>query len=171
MNYFTMFELPESIDLDVNKLTERFQALQRQSHPDKFATHSESERIQALQFAATINQGYQALRNPIQRAEYLLLLQGFDLNNEQYTLQDKAFLIEQMELREALENIAQQQDSAALGEFLQALLQREQTLKDLARQKLIDKAWPDAAEFVRKLRFLTRLRERAERVEEQLFDF
>ena len=171
MNYFTLFELPESIDIDINKLTERFQTLQRQSHPDKFATRPEREQLEALQLAATVNQGYQALRHPVRRAEYLLLLQGIDLNNEQHTLQDKAFLIEQMELRETLENIEQQRDMAALSHFLHQLLQQEQTLTELARQQLIDNAWATAADSVRKLRFLTRLRESAEHLEEQLLDF
>lgn len=61
--------------------------------------------MQALQQAATINAAYQALRHPLKRAEYMLLLQGIDINNEQHTMHDTAFLMEQLELREELDNI------------------------------------------------------------------
>ncbi|GAA0490657.1 MULTISPECIES: co-chaperone HscB [Tatumella] len=171
MNYFTLFDLPESFDIDTARLAEHFQTLQRQYHPDKFATSPEAERLKALQHAATINQGYQALRQPLSRAEYLLSLHGFDINNEQHTLRDTAFLMEQLELREELETIEQQKNSDALADCFRRLDEMEQQRSQQMRQLFIQQQWPEAADTVRKLRFLAKLRVEAEKLEEKLLDF
>lgn len=171
MNYFTLFDLPESYDVDLTLLAERFQELQRRYHPDRFANQPESERLPALQKAATINQGYQALRKSLTRAEYLLSLHGFDINNEQQSLRDTEFLMEQMALREQLELIEQQQDSDAITEFLQQLQSSEKQRETQLRQQLAAQDWAPAAESARKIRFLARLREQAEQLEENLLDF
>ena len=171
MNYFTLFNLPESYELDTAALADTFQALQRQYHPDRFATAAETERLKALQLAATINQGYQALRKPLSRAEYLLSLHGFDINNEQHTLRDTAFLMEQLELREALESIEQQKNSDALMPFFRQLDEMEQQRSQLMRQQFSDQQWLEAADTVRKLRFLAKLRVEAENLEEKLLDY
>ncbi len=84
MDYFTLFGLTPNYAIDSEQLTHRFQELQRQYHPDRFATCSEQEKMQALQHAATINAAYQSLRHPLKRAEYMLLLHGFDINNSEY---------------------------------------------------------------------------------------
>ncbi len=171
MNYFTLFDLPESFDIDTAVLADKFQALQRQYHPDKFATSPEAERLKALQHAATINQGYQALRQPLSRAEYLLSLHGFDINNEQHTVRDTAFLMEQLELREELEGIEQQKNSDALVAYFGRLNDMEQQRSQQMRQLFVQQQWPEAADTVRKLRFLFRLRVEAEKLEEKLLDF
>ncbi|MBS0909030.1 co-chaperone HscB [Tatumella sp. JGM118] len=171
MNYFTLFDLPESFELDTTALSDKFQSLQRQYHPDRFATAPEAERLKALQHAATINQGYQALRKPLSRAEYLLSLHGFDINNEQHTLRDTAFLMEQLELREELEHIEQQNNSDALTPYFHRLDSMEKQRSQLMRQQFADQQWPEAADTVRKLRFLAKLRVEAEKLEEKLLDF
>ena len=105
MDYFTLFGLPVRYTVDGSLLASRFQDLQRQFHPDRFANQPERERLMALQQAATINEAYQALKHPLKRAEYMLSLHGFDLGNEQHTMRDTAFLMEQLELREELDAI------------------------------------------------------------------
>ncbi|WP_255584478.1 Fe-S protein assembly co-chaperone HscB, partial [Citrobacter sp. Colony322] len=88
----------------------RFQDLQRQYHPDKFASGSQAVQLAAVSQSATINQAWQTLRHPLMRAEYLLSLHGFDIRNEQHTVRDTAFLMEQLELREELDEIEQAKD-------------------------------------------------------------
>ncbi len=171
MNFFTLFDLPESFVIDLSLLTERFQTLQRRYHPDNFATQPEAERIQALQHAANINQGYQALRKPLPRAEYLLSLHGFDINNEQHTLHDTEFLMAQLTLREELEAIAQQQDTEALSQWLLGVKQQQKTLMAKLETEFQQQSWPLAADTVRKLRFFSRLAEQAEELEEKWLDF
>lgn len=72
MDYFTLFGLPARYQLDTQALSLRFQDLQRQYHPDKFASGSQAEQLAAVQQSATINQAWQTLRHPLMRAEYLL---------------------------------------------------------------------------------------------------
>lgn len=93
MDYFTLFGLPARYQLDTQALSLRFQDLQRQYHPDKFASGSQAEQLAAVQQSATINQAWQTLRHPLMRAEYLLSLHGFDLASEQHTVRDTAFLM------------------------------------------------------------------------------
>ncbi|RWR02981.1 co-chaperone HscB [[Pantoea] beijingensis] len=171
MDYFTLFGLPAAFEVDSNLLTTRFQELQRQFHPDRFAMRPERERLHALQQAATINQGYQALRKPLPRAEYLLSLHGFDINNEQHTLRDTAFLMEQLTLREELENIETAADAErALANFSQRLSAMTESRSAQMKTELDDRQWDQAADTVRKLRFLDKLRSQTEQLEERLLD-
>ena len=119
MDYFTLFGLPASYTLSLEPLAARYQELQRQYHPDKFASGSAAEQLAAVQQSATINQAWQTLRHPLTRAEYLLSLHGFDLASEQHTVRDTAFLMEQLELREELDEIEQAKDSQRLDAFMQ----------------------------------------------------
>ena len=172
MDYFTLFGLPQSFEIDAAQLTARFQELQRQFHPDRFASQPERERLQALQQAATINQGYQALRQPLPRAEYLLSLHGFDINNEQHTMRDNDFLMAQLALREELDAIENAPDAEAkLQAFMQRIEAMMQQRSAQMRQELADARWETAADTVRKLRFLAKLRSQSEALEEKLLDF
>lgn len=170
MDYFSLFGLPLSFEIDSGQLTTRFQELQRQFHPDRFASRPEKERLQAVQQAATINQAYQALKKPLPRAEYLLSLNGIDIDNEQHTLRDTDFLIEQLTMREELETIEQQQDEAALYDFMQRLDGMSAPRHNQMRDQLMQQDWTQAADSVRKLRFIAKLRTQAEALEERLLD-
>ncbi|MEK6214396.1 MAG: Fe-S protein assembly co-chaperone HscB, partial [Vibrio fluvialis] len=88
MNYFELFGLPTQFDLDGSLLSSQFRELQKRFHPDNFATASERDRLLAVQKAAQINDAHQILKSPINRAEYLLSLNGVELRGEQQTLQD-----------------------------------------------------------------------------------
>ncbi|WP_318362711.1 co-chaperone HscB [Enterobacter sp.] len=171
MDYFTLFGLPAGYHLDIQAMTARFQDLQRQYHPDRFASGTPAEQLAAVQHSATINQAWQTLRNPLTRAEYLLSLQGFDLSSEQHTVRDTAFLMEQLELREELDEIEQAKDV----DRLEAFQTRIGTLYNARQQQMIEqldaKSWDAAADAVRKLRFLDKLRSTTEQLEEKLQDF
>lgn len=171
MDYFTLFGLPAGYPLDTQALAVRFQDLQRQFHPDKFASGSAAEQLAAVQQSATINQAWQTLRHPLSRAEYLLSLHGFDLASEQHTVRDTAFLMEQLELREELDEIDQAQDAGRLSAFQQRVTQMYQSRLQLMTEQLADAHWDTAADTVRKLRFLDKLQSAAEQLEEKLLDF
>lgn len=171
MDYFTLFGLTPSYAIDNEQLAQCFQSLQRQYHPDCFATCTEQEKMQALQQAATINAAYQALRHPLKRAEYLLLLQGIDINNEQHTMHDTAFLMEQLELREELDNIERHSEvNDLLTEFMAKVKQMQKTRSLVMVEQLDREQWEQAADTVRKLRFLDKLQQQAEQLEERLLD-
>lgn len=101
-NYFQLFGLPTSFALDTERLAERYRRLRQTVHPDLFATAGEREKRLALQASTLVNEAYQTLRDPLARARYLLQVRGAGAGDDQETTQDRAFLMEQMELREAL---------------------------------------------------------------------
>ena len=169
MNYFELFGLPLQFSLDGSLLSSQFRDLQRQFHPDNFATASERDRLLAVQKAAQINDAYQVLKNPIQRAEYILLQHDVDIRSEQQTMQDPMFLMEQMELREELEDIASGSDPEdALFAFEGKVSKMYKQQLKAVEQELSDNAWIDAADRVRKLKFIAKLKNEIELVEDKL---
>ena len=169
MNHFELFGLPLQFLLDGSLLSSQFRDLQRQFHPDKFATASERDRLLAVQKAAQINDAYQVLKNPISRAEYLLVQHGEDIRGEQQTMQDPMFLMEQMELREELEDIADSSDPEdALFAFEGKVSKMYKQQLSAIQQELDSQAWLEAADRVRKLKFIAKLKNEIELVEDRL---
>ncbi len=170
MNHFELFGLPCDFTVDGNLLSNRFRDLQRQFHPDNFATASERDRLLAVQKAAEINDAYQTLKVPLNRAEYLLTLQDIDLRSEQQTMQDPEFLMAQMELREQLEELPSCSDpETALADFddeVQALYQAQVAL---FVTQYTEQEWQKAADTVRRLKFVVKLQQEVERIEDTLF--
>ena len=114
-NHFELFGLPLSFEVDQQQLAERYRSLQRTVHPDRFANASDQERRLSVQRAAQINEALQTLKSPIQRARYMLELRGVEFDEQRDTAIDPLFLMEQMELREALAEIPNSAD--ALGKL------------------------------------------------------
>mgnify|MGYP000450690355 FL=1 len=169
MNHFELFGLPLQFQLDGSLLSSQFRDLQRQFHPDKFAIASERDRLLAVQKAAQINDAYQVLKNPISRAEYLLVQHGEDIRGEQQTMQDPMFLMEQMELREELEDIADSSDPEdALFAFEGKVSKMYKQQLSAIQKELESEAWLEAADRVRKLKFIAKLKNEIELVEDRL---
>lgn len=170
MNHFELFGLPCQFELDGSSLSSTFRELQRRFHPDNYATASEQSRLMAVQKAAQINDAYQTLKDPVQRAEYILSLNGIDLRDEQQTMQDPEFLMQQMMLREELEEITETLDESALFDFDDKAKALYKSLVNNVSEQVNASQWQDAAVTVRKLKFAVKLRQEIERVEEQLLD-
>jgi len=116
--HFDLFAVPAVFDVDAAQLDSRYRELQRTMHPDRFVNASDQERRISMQQATQINEGYQTLKDPLRRGRYLLELAGyhFDENN---TISDAEFLMEQMELRESLDEVREAEDAfAALGTIM-----------------------------------------------------
>ncbi|NRF31740.1 co-chaperone HscB [Vibrio coralliilyticus] len=169
MNYFELFGLPSQFHLDGSLLSSQFRELQKRFHPDNFASASERDRLMAVQKASEINDAYQVLKSPLSRAEYLLAENGVDIRGEQQTMSDPMFLMEQMELREELEDIpSSSEPEDALFDFDNKVSKMyKQHLKSV-EQELNDGLWQQAAERVRKLKFIAKLKNEIELVEEKL---
>ena len=175
MNYFELFNIPVSFDVDLSVLPQTYQQLQRLTHPDKFASGSEQEKLVAIQKNAQVNDAYSVLKSPLSRAEYLLSLRGIDLQHEQQTIKDTAFLMQQMEWREELAEIAGRTDPLSALESLEDEI--NQTIKsDLIKLKNFlesegSLAEQNAADIIRQLKFLYKMLSEIELKEEVLSDF
>lgn len=166
MNHFELFGLPIQYQLDGSLLSNQFRELQRQFHPDNFSTASERDRLMSVQKAAQINDAYQVLKQPISRVEYILALHDIDIRSEQKTLQDPLFLMEQMELREELEEINSEDELFDFDAKVDNIY--KQYLLDVQNQ-LEASLWEQAAEQVRKLKFIAKLKNEIEQAEDRLF--
>lgn len=172
MNYFSLFNLPEQFQLDAQALNKTYQTLSHLTHPDKFASASEAERLAAIQKNAMVNDAYDTLRRPLSRAEHMLMLRGVELKHEQRTMQDPAFLMQQMEWREQLEEIDSTQDPLDALEDLDTEIhgQIKTHLKQLETllAKNDEEHNQQAAEEVRKLKFMYKLLDEIEAKEDAL---
>lgn len=159
-NYFKLFGLPESFDIDVTDLANRYRELQRRFHPDRFVTAPESERRLSLQLTAQINAAYQTLRDDVARGRYLLGLLGVSTDEDTDTRMDPEFLMEQMELREALDH-ARTTGSDAQRQALQARVGNLLEEKSSAlRRQFAERSEParqQARQIVREMQFLQKL--------------
>jgi molecular chaperone HscB len=81
-NYFTQFSLPLHLRIDLAALEKRFYALSRKLHPDRFAARSAEEQAAALGESSRLNDAYRTLKEPIARTEYLLKLEGVELEEQ-----------------------------------------------------------------------------------------
>jgi len=170
-NYFELFGLPVQFDVDPSDLLTRYRDVQRQIHPDKFANASAEERRLSMQLTTLVNEGYQTLRDPVRRARYLLEVSGVPLNDETDTSMRPEFLMEQMELREALEEARTREDSLRrLAELANDIERRHAAKVDELRACFA--RGPDAFETtrnaVRELQFLGKLLNEIREQEEEL---
>ena len=159
-DHFALFGLPAAFRVDGAVLDQAWRQLQSQVHPDRYAHAGEVEQRLSMQWATRVNEAYQTLKEPLHRADYLLQQQGIHALAERQTALPAAFLMQQMEWREALQEAGQGCDLSAL-ENLRRLLKKEALglIDELARQLDEESAWEAAAETVRKLRFVQKLQE------------
>jgi len=146
--------------VDPAALERGYREIQSRIHPDRFAASGEAERRASMQWTTRVNEAYRTLRSPVQRAKYLLELNGVDVAFETNTQMPTEFLMRQLELREAL---AQAKDPAALDRLREDVAREQASLADRIGE-LIDarQAFEAAAGEVRKLMFLQRLGEEIE---------
>lgn len=101
-DYFSLFSLPRSFDVDKTALRARYRELQGASHPDRLAAASEAEKLAAVQLSSRLNDAYVTLKEPLSRAAYLLELAGVAVNEVSQSDLSMEVLLEQMQLREAV---------------------------------------------------------------------
>ncbi|WP_269533858.1 Fe-S protein assembly co-chaperone HscB [Chitinimonas sp. BJYL2] len=157
-DHFTLFGLPRSYSLDGAALETAYRALQSLYHPDRAAALADADKRLALQAATRVNEAFQTLKSPLNRARYLLQLAGVDTKEETNTSMPAAFLMQQMEWREAVMDARAAQDMAALDQLAGELAGETRVLEHaLARELDTRHDYAAAALIVRKLRFLAKL--------------
>jgi molecular chaperone HscB len=165
-SHFELFGLPAVFALDHDSLEKAYRDIQSQVHPDRFAHAGDAERRASLQWTTRVNESFQILRNPVSRARHLLELQGVDVAFETNTAMPAEFLMQQMELREKLEEA---KDSASLDGLRKELLTEKKNLEaEIAETIDTKKDYKAAADLVRKLQFLHRLDEEIDEAHESL---
>jgi molecular chaperone HscB len=167
-DHFSLFGLPRRFAVDMSALDERYRELQREVHPDRFATAPAGEQRASMELATRVNDGYRTLKWPLARARYLLELAGVDAAIETNTAMPAEFLAGQMEWREALDEASSAGDATGLDR-LDARLRKELDAAFAAVEKEFDRGdAAAAAALVRKLMFLDKLREEIGLAQERL---
>jgi len=90
VDYFTFFGFPRKLNLDTAALEKEFYALSRRLHPDLFAQTNTDERTWSLEQSSMLNDAYRTLKDPIKRTEYLLRLEGIELEEQSKQATEKA---------------------------------------------------------------------------------
>lgn len=75
-DYFRVLGVPRRLLQDRDVLQQRFYELHRQWHPDRYQTGPQEARSASLRNTAAVNRAYSTLRDPVERGEYWLTLQG-----------------------------------------------------------------------------------------------
>ena len=151
---FELFAVPATFAQERATLDARWKELQREAHPDRFAAQGAAAQRLAMQWSVRINEAYQRLKDPVRRATYLCALHGEPIDAETNTAMPPAFLMQQMEWRESLDEA---QAPAALDALhAEVIAARARALSSL--DWLIDEKgdYPEAARQVRALMFIER---------------
>ena len=151
---FELFDTAQRFTQDRAALDARWRALQAEVHPDRFAAQGASAQRVAMQWAVRVNEAYQRLKDPLKRAAYLCELNGAPIEAENNTAMPPAFLMQQMEWREALDDA---RDLAAVSALLtQVDTHRRAALAQLEATLDHEHDYAAGAQQVRALMFVER---------------
>ena len=153
-NDFELFDVAALFKQDRAALDARWKDLQREAHPDKFAAQGAAAQRVAMQWSVRINEAYARLKDPLKRATYLCELNGAPINAHTNTTMPPAFMMMQIEWREALEEATTAAELETISDEA-AQYERGQLLKI---EQLIDVThdYAAAANEVRALMFVAR---------------
>lgn len=154
---FELFDVSPRFAQDPAALQERWKALQREAHPDRFAAQGAAAQRVAMQWSVRINEAWQRLRDPLRRAAYLCELHDAPIDKHGNTKMPPAFLMRQMAWHEQLDEAVTASDFDVVTQELTEV--REDLLQRCAQ--LLDEAgnYAGAAEQVRALMFVERMLE------------
>lgn len=154
-NDFELFDVPARHAQDVDALQQRWKALQREAHPDRFSAQGAAAQRVAMQWSVRINEAWQRLRDPLKRAAYLCELHGAPVDVHGNTKMPPEFLMQQMQWHEQLE--------AATGGADLDTLERDLAAEHARRLAICAQLLDDSGDYrgaaaqVRALMFIERL--------------
>ena len=156
-NHFELFGLTPAYALDLAHLDRAYRDIQSKVHPDRFAQAGDAERRASMQMTTQVNEAYRTLKSPVRRASHLLELNGVDTGFETNTAMPSEFLMEQMELREKLEET---RDAASLAAIEKDVMNKKQKIETQIAECIDAKRdFESAKGLVRKLMFLEKFGE------------
>ena len=172
-NFYELFGLPESFEVDVALLSDRYLELQKEIHPDRFASASDQEKRLSMQWTTQANTAFETLKNPLRRAIYLLELRG--VTPADNPVLPPEFLMDQIELREELEDIEAsstegEADLARLDGFNRSV---KEVLVKIENEfsRSLDSNLDKAEQAVYEMQFLSKLLTAADQLEEKLLEY
>ena len=153
-DYFSFFGLPRKLAIDLDDLERRFRSLSRQFHPDFFYTASATERLASLERASYLNDAYRVLRQPLDRAEYLLKIEGLpSVGRHQDSAELPAGVLEEVfALNEELDDIRAAREAGATADQLRGRLEaarrpvEERAARQEAQLDALFQRWDKQAE-------------------------
>ena len=168
-SYFELFQLPIQFDIDTTQLASHFRELQTTYHPDKFVNATGDERFESVKITTFINEARDTLLDSRLRARYLLGLKGVDFNDEIDTSKDPMYLMQQMELRESIEDAEHADDPfEELDSLRRIVKQRQLEVEDDFKNAYEDSQFDEAKQAALKLRFCERIISEIKRIEERV---
>lgn len=129
MNYFELYELPISFNPDQQLVKQKFYELSKKYHPDFYINQSQEKQDEVLELSTLNNKAFQVLKDPQKRLKYILNLKGELVEGENYAL-PQSFLLEMMEVNEALMDLEFDLDPVKLAELKTQTEQIEQELTE-----------------------------------------
>ena len=166
-NYFEIFGLPIDFNVDSDQLAERYRELQKELHPDRFASGTDQEKRLSMQWSALVNTGRETLQAPLPRAIYMLELRGLTVDHNPRLPPE--FLMQQIELREELEEL--EESSAPLDGLDKFKARLNGTLNELGATFAATDDDEGSLRLVYEMQFLTKLLVAADQLEEKLLDY
>lgn len=166
-NYFEIFGLPIDFNVDSDQLAERYRELQKELHPDRFASSTDQEKRLSMQWSALVNTGKETLQAPLPRAIYMLELRGLTVDHNPRLPPE--FLMQQIELREELEEL--EESSAPLDGLDKFKARLNGTLNELGATFAATDDDERSLRLVYEMQFLTKLLIAADQLEEKLLDY
>ncbi|PKI83020.1 molecular chaperone [Malassezia vespertilionis] len=119
IDYYTLLDVQDTPNhgwtIDLAQLKGQWRKKQAQLHPDRLVSRPAAEQHLGAEQSALVNKAYETLRSPLLRATYLLQREGIDAVEEASSLEDPAFLMDVMELQEALEEADNQETVDQVG--------------------------------------------------------
>lgn len=120
MDYFELYGLPLSFNPDLKLVKQKFYELSKKYHPDFFINESEEKQQEVLELSTLNNKAFQVLNDPQKRIHYILSLKGLLEEGENYKL-PQSFLMEMMEVNEALMDLQFDPDPERLSQVKQEI--------------------------------------------------
>lgn len=168
MNYFDLYELPMGFAPDAEAVKKKFYELSRKYHPDRYTLADDAARMEALRMAAINNDAYKVLNNADATMAYILKQHGVLEEEEKYSLPPD-FLMEMMDLNEAISEYEMEQEDATIKQQAIDMLNSQLEAWELevaplvaqyGRGEVTDKLLADIKDYYFRKKYLLRIQQR-----------
>ncbi|WP_114087203.1 Fe-S protein assembly co-chaperone HscB [Thalassospira profundimaris] len=159
LDHFARFDIPRDFNVDIDAVEAQYLKQQQALHPDRFATKSAREKSLSQQQAASLNDAFETLKNPVSRAEYMMRMNGVEPEGgEGQTVNDPALLMEAMEMREALDDAG---DRAAIDAIIRDVRKMARDCEKEVATAINGGAYDAARKLTTRLRYLLKMAQEA----------